>query len=265
MAKKKQVEVQPAHPDLKWLEEPNGEQGGQQKQAAPTQQADVAALMAQIAELRSEISSTKQANMALMSQPLVDMPPKVQTEIDYKALPDPSLEPENYVKALNGQIAAVLQGQKAIDDYNSSRVQTEQERVAALWNDFSAKYTGHAEHQQLAQTAAITVAQKARARGMDVNKYMYANSPQFMAEVAAEMDKIAGRSLAPQEDEDTDDGGVQITPAARSVPRSEGTEDHRTGGMFGGTEVGGRPQIERREPDMFDEVREWQRKTGFMR
>lgn len=261
MAKKKTPEVQPAHPDLKWLEEPEAPGTAQNKQAAPAGPS-VEDLMKQIADLRSELGNTKQTNMALMAQPLVDMPPQVQTEIDYKALPDPTMEPENYAKALNQQVQLVIKGQKTLEDYNAGRQQTEQERISTLWSDFRGKYTAHGEMPELAQTAAVTVAQKARARGMDVNKYMYANSPQFMAEVAAEMDRIAGRPLAQQEDDDGDDtSGVNIP----RVPRADAVDDHRTGGMFGGTEAGGRPIIERREPDMFDDVREWQKKTGFMR
>lgn len=260
--KKQEVVVQPAHPDLKWLEDPAGEVGGvqQTKSAAPAGPS-VDDLMKQIAELRSQVDNTRQTNMALMAQPIVSMPPQVQTEIDYKALPDPVAEPENYARKLNEQVQLVIKGQKAIEDYNSGLQQTEQERVSTLWSDFSGKYTGHAEHPQLAQAAALTVAQKAKARGIDVNKYMYANSPQFMAEVAAEMDRVAGRSLS-AEAEDDDEPTTMTKPGG--VPRAE-ADDHRTGGMFGGTEVGGRPDVQRRDPDMFDEVREWQRKTGFMR
>jgi hypothetical protein len=253
MAKKTQAAPEAQRlqmPDLQWMETPEEKAETAKASAAPA--ADLAALQAQIAKLSGDLDQQRQTNMALMAQPLVQAAPATP-KMDMTNLPDPTLDPEAYAREVANRTTAYIGAVEQVRQAQSAGAAQSNQRVEALWEDFNAKYPQYAEHADRVEFAATKIAQRAAARGLDVNKYIFGASGVFMADVAAEMDKTFGKP----EVEDPDD---------------DGADDGRTGGIFGGNESGGKPtKVD--EPNragfqpnsMFGDIQQWQAKSGFTR
>src|SRR6266850_4298930 len=94
--KVKQVQQAPLHPDLQYDEGTTPVE----KQAANQPNPELEQMKAQIAEMRASLEQQRAANVALMSQPVVNSPPQVRTTLDTANLPDPTMEPEKYASEL---------------------------------------------------------------------------------------------------------------------------------------------------------------------
>lgn len=213
-------------------------------------------LLALIDGLRGDLQRTQSANAALMAQPVVQAPPKVRTEIDVNALPDPVEDPKGYAAALGAQQKEILDGQTAIQNYTNEQITSQQAKIDALWNRFNGMevYKPYASKPKLVQYAANEVVAEKRAAGLDVSKYVFLNSDQFMADVVAKIDKEFGKPSVPGEETDDDTGSQE--------------DDGRTQGIAGGLETGGRPSAGAQAPqtdDMFTDLKNWQLTSGFSR
>lgn len=246
-----QVQTAPLRPDLQFDE--SSIPGFKEAAVAAQPNVEMEAMKAQIAEMKAALASQQSANIALMSQPSVSAPPQVRTSLDTKDLPDPTIEPEKYATEIARRGAELLDGQRQLDAYNARQHQSQTGRLNALWEDFNTKYPDYADNDERVKYAATSVVEQAAARGIDVNKYMFLHPDQFMKDVVSKMDTVFGK---PEADDEADD-------------IVEAPEENRTVGIFGGAESGGKPNAGKdapvRAPSMFDDIRDWQAKTGFSR
>ncbi len=143
------------------------------------------------------------------------------------------------------------------------------QKVDGLWEDFGDLYPDY--DQERVEFAAGKVAEKAKRKGIDVEKYMFVTSERFIKDTAKEYERLFG---VPEEDDD--DTSIpkrtrKAKPARdgqtrnRRVRDDNDDDDGRSASIFGGQESGGRPG--RREPNdelnMIDDIQALQRKTGF--
>lgn len=221
------------------------------QQAAATKGPTTEELLARIEALTSQVSGLQSTNTALMSQPQMHNAPPAPT-LDLSNMPDPTLDPEAYARETIMRQQKFNESQRAVQEYNAQQQQVEQRRLNALWEQFQEAHPGYDNIEQI-EFVTRKVVQRAADRGLDVNKYMYANSAGFMNDVVHEYDKIFGQ---PANDDDDDDNDVSGTIEAA---------DDRSAGIFGGMESGGKPaQGGKDKPgDMFDDIKAFQKKTGF--
>lgn len=225
---------------------PGGGTGGEPKK---TPEVDLTALQAQITALSSRLEQSEATNRALLTQAPRTEPVQQTTApagIDLKGLPDPIEESEKYGIMLAERIAAHT---KAVTEaaQNSMRSEQSQEKqIEELWEGFGKKYSDLAEDQDRVEFAATKVAKEAKAKGMDVSKYMFVTRDQFYADVAKKHEELFGK---PSDGDDND------TPE----------EPDRTAGIFGGMESGGRPATGKQPPqgDMIKDLQDLQRKGGY--
>jgi hypothetical protein len=238
-------------PDLQWMETPE-EKAEAQKAAGTDANAQLKALQDQIAALKGDLENQSAANRAMMAQPLVQAAPQAP-KMDMTNLPDPTLEPEAYASEVARRTTAYIGQVEQQRAAAAGAAQSETRRVDALWEDFTEKYPQYADKNDQVEYVATKLAQRAAARGLDVNKYVFGASGVFMSDVAKEMEKVFGKA-------DTD------TEAEDDEP------DNRTAGLAGGQESGGRavkpdegPRSAFAPGSMFGGIQDWQAKTGFTR
>lgn len=213
---------------------------------------DLTALQRQIAELEAGRKQDQRNLAALLAQPsYANQRPMVNTELDTKGLPDPIQEPDAYAREMTRRMNQAIEARQQVAQYEQAQQQSQAAKVNALWEDFSEKYPDYADKYDQVEFAARKVVSKAQAKGMDVNKYMFGASGIFMEDVASELEKVFGSRA---EDTDTD-----------PEPEDDGSDDGSVG-VFGGSASGGKPVAPQVEGgDMFDDLKEWQIKTGFYR
>lgn len=261
MATKKKV-AQPViqmRPDLPYFD-----QEEDAKKTATAPDAAMTSLLARLDQMEQALKVQTNANLALMQQPMVTVPPKVQTEIDMKSLPDPVTEPEAHAKALNEQIGAVFDGRSKMAEYNNTQNQTHQQRVAGLWSKFASDHADYATDPEKIEIVATRVVQQKAAMGLDTSKYMFLTPELFAKDVIAGYDKLFGKPKTEDGEEQEPVSGVPAVTALASDDEDEGN----TAGIFGGIEGGGKPAAGPKAPpadDMLADVRAWQIKTGFSR
>lgn len=252
MAKKSpQRATGPAFPDLQF-QEPEPEK----TQDAGADQAKLLAdLQKQIGDLQADLDQQRKANLSLMAQPIVTAPVQEPTTVDLKDLPDPTLEPEKYAAEVANRTTRYIGQVQQAQTARQQQTQQQNGRVEALWEDFAEKYPEWAERADQVEYAATKVAQRAAQRGVDVNRYMFGASSTYMQDVHKELEKVFGKIEASADDVDDD-----------------GAPDDRTAGFIGGQDSGGRaakgednPAARFQQHSMFNDVQEWQRKTGFTR
>lgn len=243
-------------PDLPF-NDPEEVKTQQQKQAdAGPSNAD---LLKMIDGLRAQLDRSNAANAALMAQPMVAVPPKVRTEIDLKALPDPVTEPEKYAQELARQTQEIQQGVKVQSDFQSQQQQTLNDRIAGLWEKFGKAHKDYAKDPAKVEFIASKVIQEKARQGLDTSKYMFLATDTFMDDVTKAYDDAFGKPVAEGQEEEEKPGQQQ--------QQADDEDDGRTAGIFGGLDSGGKPvhAIPGSDDDMFKDVREWQMKTGFSR
>jgi len=216
-----------------------------------TKQPDTAELLKRIDEMAKQIETVQRTNVALMSAPPVNtssIERKKPQLLDLKDLPDPTMDREAFntslQERLNQAVTNITQAQRESLDSASAQ----QKAADDLWNEFSDKYEDYAEDKTKVEFAASKAVQKAKARGVDVQKYMFTARDQFFSDVKAEYDAIFGKQ-AEQEDADVED---------------EADDNSRTVGIFGGVESGGKPSTTQpQQGDMITDLHALQRKSGF--
>jgi hypothetical protein len=180
------------------------------------------------------------------------MPP-AELDLDKLNLPDPIEDPKGYAKAVHAatlaDAAARIKYEKDVIMWQNRQASAAQTKSDALLNDFSAKYGAYSKNPKQVEVAAARVLSAAKARGEDINDYMYGHSDQFYSDVVAEIDDLFGKPTGAA-DEDDDD-------------RADALPSGQIGGQDG-------PSGERKAPPsrygaLGSDLRDWQEKTGFYR
>jgi len=235
---------------------------------------DVSALLGQIKALSERVDKAERTNMALMSQPVggTESFQPNQEQKQQKPLPDPTLDPDAYAEAVRARIMG--ETQQLIDNsrqqYNTN--QQGERDISDLWTDFGKQYADYAENEDRVEFAAGVAARKAKARGLDIRKYMFQGREQFFSDVVKIMDDTFGKSGndddagdTGEDDFDYEQNNRNQTTRKRKATNTDDDNDGRTAGVFGGLESGGRPVNTNREQkgDMIKDLQEIQRKSGF--
>lgn len=220
---------------------------------APPQDQVVLGLMQQIIDMRREMDALAMSSMRGPAGPTPTnvVVPQAPPTLNMADLPNPVTEPTKYGEELAKRM---LDHQNAVANYNRQQAeaatgtaQTAEQSLNALWEDFQLEYPDISEDEERLGYIAQKVVTKAKARGIDPQRYMFGNQDRFMRDVANEYKRIFG---------DTGEPDRQITDPNMA--------DGRTAGVFstpGGT--GERRQAAPGPGDMIKELQERQRKSGF--
>jgi hypothetical protein len=273
------VSTQRREPTQQEPEEPVGilEHFGEEDASPPARRgrprgasADSVALAGQVKDLSDKLARMETERFALLAQSpqqvTVQQVP-AQPALDTSDLPDPVTAPAEFQKELSARVNKLVAATVASTAAQQTGAQQTQNRVDALWEDFSKAHPDLAENQDLVEFAATKVAQRAQARGIDVNKYMFTTRDAFFGDVVKEIDTlrpaaVQGTRVAPA-DQAASDEGTRDAPAARTAAADEPAFD-RTGGIFGGQEAGGRPAVrDAKATDMLEDLKELQRSSGY--
>lgn len=235
--------MHPALPfDEKSLEEPKAAATG------PDYSAQLAELSANLKRMEEANQNLQRTNMALMGQPIVPQQPQFgSTEISYENLPDPVTNPKEYGQTLVQRTLAAQQAIQKQQDWERSQRTEVEGRVNSIWQQFGDKHPGLKGKAELIESAATKAVAQAKARGMDPNKYMFANTDGFFDDTV--------KILA--------DWGIKEEGAAAE---DDDTPPQRTSGIPGGLESGGaltKSKEEDHMPTLMDEVKDWKLKTGY--
>lgn len=221
---------------------PEPEAGDNPQPQGPT----VESLMEKFEALQRQVEHAQLANLALTQA--APQAPQAPPALSFEGLPDPLHDAEGYARALTQRI---FQHSEATRQYEAQVAQQRQgnsDRYALLFEDFSIQYPELAEDEELLRIATQTAVDKVKRRGIDVDRYMFGNTPRFFSDVVKEHERLFGKR-------DTADAGQEGNDGA-----------HRTGGIFGGQESGGRPAPGRGQEkpgDMIKELQDVQRKLGL--
>jgi hypothetical protein len=199
---------------------------------------DVTALLARLEALEAQnerLSRERTLYSGTQTQHQAPEPPQMP-EIDMEGMPDPLDKPQEYQKELNARISAAigehLSAQSAYEEQVRGVQMSQKEQVDALWADFNDQYPDLAEHSDLVEFAAQKVVQRAVARKMDPQRYMFGTPDLFFSDIEKEVKKKFGTALSVQgKDDEGDDGEEEEVPQHAT----------RTRGMFGGAASGGKP------------------------
>ena len=220
---------------------------------------DVDGLKAQISALTSTVTKLQETNYALMASPAPvsgtnDL--REPGEVNLSDLPDPISSPEEYTRTLSERIT---KHSKALMDYERKQTEaktSESNRLDGLWDGFKDEYSekGYADADKVGYATQLVV-NRAKKRGVDVNKYAFQTTPKFYEDITKEYDKVFG---SPVKD---DEPAAAATASDDDVGMPYATPN-RTGAMFGGMESGHKPApAEQQKGDMFSDLREIQHKA----
>ncbi len=217
----------------------------------------VAELQAQLKAMREEFAREQkiahETNLALMQQAPAQTQQFLPTEIEMKGLPDPVSDPEAYASEVAKRTRQAFVNEQKNQQIVAAQAGNDNARVNALWEDFSEAYPEYAKDPSRVSYIAQKLAEKAKARGRDVNKYMFAASATFFSDAVKLYDKEFGRPAGEEVDDD-DEGSVLDAdelrtsgipgggPKSRAVPKDEEGEQGKS---------------------IMDGIRSWQQKSGF--
>jgi hypothetical protein len=250
---------------------PLGQQYTQQQKKTqveePEKGPDVTALLAQIAEMKSQLDSMSASQTALLSTPPQVDPilPKVPTEQElFAGLPNPLDDQEGYARELAARLSKRQELQNQYDHQQNQQNQTRAQHLESLWEDFAQDYGDYAdEPRDQLEFVIKKVADRARGRGINLDRYMFTARERFMGDVVKEYDRVFG---APEAEVEAQPQQKQKRPRnARAVTQELGNDPDRSGGIFGETGVSTRSnqQEEPRKGDMISDLRELQKNSGF--
>jgi len=188
-------------------------------------------------------------------------------ELSLENLPDPVTDSKAYAAEL---IKRGREHDRAMQNWEEQRKQAASPQPMgdpdALWQDFSDAYPAYVEDEDLINVATVKAAKRLTQRGVDITKYMYANSDLFFKDIVREYEKTFGK---PKDDNDDIDGREQLERPApqRATSRASDVDDGddgRTEGILGGAESGGiRPQGKPKPGDFIKDLQDMQRGSGY--
>lgn len=237
--------IRQMYPDLKTSDD--FEEEKRAKEAPQSAEQQLATLQAKIALLENRPAGPVAAT------PLVNYPtPPMQPKFDEANLPDPAIDPTGYSRAVREMVTAQANYEKEAYRWQQQAASIQSSRTQGLWDSFASTYEGYAKNEDRVEIAAARVVSKARAAGLDTEKYMYEQSDKFMRDVVSEMDKLGWKPAADEDDDDAAD------------------DDDDRASIIGGTAAATRPSDSRHEPPprfgaMSQDIIAWQEKTGFHR
>lgn len=223
---------------------------------------DVDALMKQIAQLSERVERAERTNAALLAQPAPQpvyapahnpqpyAPAYTQPApqgLSFEGLPDPVTDPKAYGEALAARIAQQNIEAMRAAQASQQQQQASESRVEALWERFEEQYPDLAGDETLVEVAATKVVKEMAKRGVDVQKYMFLTSDQFLSDVADRMKKDFGKLF------DKDDEPAPQAP-------------DRTAGIFGGTEGVPKPAAAAvgKPGDFVKDLQDLQKRDGYL-
>jgi hypothetical protein len=174
---------------------------------------------------------------------------------DFSGIPSQIEDPEGFSRALAERTTTAFEAREAAREQHQ-REQAERSAAATgMWEAFSNAYPDWKPHEDVVETVSGKVAERAKAAGMDMQKYFGASRDLFFADVAAELQKKYGKLI------EADDG----TPAPAAKRRDENEDEGRTAGIFGGNETGGKPTAAsgQARPGMLEDLQALQKKMGL--
>ena len=212
----------------------------------------VEALQAQIADLNRKLEERDTA--FIRQDPVrVDVREQAKPLFDTKGLPDPVTQTEEYNSALAERIQQAIIRDREQNTLEVSARYEQENRADALYNDFVEKYEDYADEEKVL-FATQKVVNKARQRGIDVDRYMYGASDKFFRDVVKEYDGVFGKpgaqSQVDGDDDASDDDGEPDNSRAINL----------FGGQAGG-QSGGKPKD--KPTDMIKDIQDLQRASGF--
>lgn len=235
-----------------------GDEDTQEQEQQPKPEADPA-LVERIGAMEAELRRLERTNAALMANSqtyapaMGDHQTKAPAEADFSNLPDPVTDAENYHKEVAKRITVHLKAQGDADRAAQAAQQEAQAsrnaQVANLWAEFEEKYPDLAEYKDMAEFAAISVANRQRAKGVDVQRYMFQASEQYIEDVAAEMKKRFGKALEVMGKEDAETDTDTDAPAEGTIAAA--MVQARTRGITGG--IPGSGKAPKAEPEGGDD------------
>lgn len=206
-------------------------------------------LQAQIADMNRKFDTMERTNLALMTQaPQIEQRQQQQTQVKDADLPDPTLDPVGYSKAIEAR------ADRRINDFitdqrtKSDEASKGKQEYETVWNAFSTKYEDYAGDNDKLEFVTTRVLNDAKALGIDPKKYMTVSRERFFDDVVKKYDDVFGK---PEGD------GEETTQ--RDEPAQ------RTMGIFGGLDSGGKPVASGKDQagDMITDLQAMQKKSGF--
>lgn len=156
-----------------------------------------------------------------------------------------------YIKdagALTTRISSFMDArEKAIKDDladGARSAQSHEDTQRQLETAFYAKYPDWEDHPEIVNMVSARVAAEAKAKGVDVQRYIIGNSDIFLADVAAALQKQYGALVEDGENEAGADEPEHLTVGQTTRGRAtsdSSLDDGRTAGIFGGQGSGGQP------------------------
>jgi len=167
--------------------------------------------------------------------------------------PDPNTDPEGYARYVELKAQTLIDYEKAKYLHEQTAAQRRATQMQQLWDDFADQHKEYAANTERVEIATQRVLQRQAAAGVNVDDYMFNNREAFMADVIKESDKLFGKPVATDE-EDDDEGDDDAT-------------DNRTAVVAPGTGKGKGAPAEPQSPfgALSQEINAWQQKTGFYR
>lgn len=224
-------------------------------------------LQRQLAEMSKRAEDNERLNAVITSQARVDPVAPKEPTFSMDGLPDPLSDATAYGAELSKRQQAYS---KQLHDFYRAQenvTATQNQSFQQLWSDFATSYGEYADDQEGVEFATQKVRKQLERRGVDVNKYMFANSDRFFKDVTKVYDDRFG---APEQDEPAPRNTQRNrqSPDRRAVERDDDSmsdEANRTAGIFGGIDGSGGNRAPKAPPpgDMIKDLQDIQRKTGY--
>lgn len=212
-------------------------------------------LQRQLDEMRANYTKLQEDLSRVSVAPTVPVAPTAPRPMSYDGLPDPVTDPQGYAQQMAARIREEATSQRNYEQQNQAIVNDRETKIETLWEDFETAYPEMARDKEALEFTVMKVAKKAKARGADLDRYMFVTPQKFMQDVAQEHERIFGEA----EDEPE--------PAVRRTRRPSREEDEPTRtSVFGGLEGGGRPTAAgpaAGEGNMVKELQDLQLHSGF--
>lgn len=215
----------------------------------PADNGQLTELQKQVAALQGQLVQTQRTSTALMNQAKTDLPP-AQPQIDFSKAPDPTLDPAAYAQFIINANDAKIQYEKDLYNWQARQQNDIANKTQNLWDGFAGKYADLAKDAKRVEIATVEVINRAKAKGMDIDRYMYGASEQFMDDVAAEIGKLwPGAGAASDDDEEDEDRTDMLGGGA--------------GGQSAASANGGRKPPPEQYGALSNDVLAWQKATGY--
>lgn len=161
---------------------------------------DASALIARLDALEAQNRTLSEANRTLMMQPQVVAAPQQRAapQFNVQGMPDPVTSPEAYSAEMARRM---MEYQTAVAQYNSTPTNLPYAQ-RDLMAEFLEGHPEYAPYRDRVEFIGLKVSEKAKKRGMDVNKYAFGATEQFFADAMQEYEKTFGKIEVEGEDDD---------------------------------------------------------------